>query len=70
MKSHIMKHNEIAAMPPRTPPTMAPIDGLEVVDEVVEDWDASGVIDEVAEMEEVAIDVVEDSDAEALSSST
>ncbi len=49
---------------------MAPIDGLEVVDEVVEDWDASGVIDEVAEMEEVAIDVVEDSDTEALSSST
>ncbi len=69
MKNHIMKHNEIAAMPPRTPPTMAPIGGLEVVD-VVDDWDESGVIDEVAEMEEVAIDVVEDTDAEALSSST
>ncbi len=48
---------------------MAPIGGLEVVD-VVDDWDESGVIDEVAEMEEVAIDVVEDTDAEALSSST
>lgn len=68
MKTHIMKHSEMAAMPPRTPPTMAPIGGSEVVDEAVDDWDASGVIDEVAEMEDVVKDVVEDSDAEALSS--
>lgn len=68
MKNHKMKQSEIAAMPPRTPPTMAPMGGLEVVDEVVDDWDASGAIDEVAEMEEVAIDDIEDSGTEEMSS--
>ncbi len=68
MKNRTMKHSKMAAMPPRTPPTIPPIGDLEVVDEVVDDWDASGAIDEVTEMDE-AIDVVEDTDAEALSSS-